>query len=84
MATKTVHLKYLPFDPSKKHIPLKVVQERVFRKTSWIYKKMAAGEFPYPVQISPSCVVWREEDVNQYLIDTARNFGSGVVGGCNQ
>lgn len=83
MATKSIHLKYLPFDPSKKHIPLKTVQERVFRKTSWIYKKMAAGEFPYPVQISHACVVWREEDIIQYLIDSARKYGSGVVGEVN-
>lgn len=43
----------------------------VMRKTgmgsSTIYRKMASGEFPQPVRISPAMVRWRESDVDLWI-----------------
>lgn len=81
MAATAINFKHKPFDPSKKHIRLPEVRSMVFRSTAWIYGEMKKGTFPASVKISPSLCVWRVEDVENYLIETAKRVGSGVAEG---
>ncbi|QPN38158.1 AlpA family phage regulatory protein [Salmonella enterica] len=70
--------------PLKKHIRINEVREMVWRSTSWIYAEMKKGNFPASVKISPCLCVWRTEDVENYLIETAKRIGSGVVEGASK
>lgn len=81
MAKLATHFKYKPFDPTKKHLRRKEVMERTFLATTTIYKYMRLGIFPAPTQISPSLVVWRECDIDAFMIEQAKRCGSGVVKG---
>ncbi|EIP3951816.1 AlpA family phage regulatory protein [Salmonella enterica] len=81
MAAPAKKIGHKPFDPSKKHIRIKEVREKVWRSTAWVYAEMAKGNFPESVKISPCLVVWREEDIDNYLIEMAKRCGSGVVEG---
>lgn len=78
MAKLAINFKHKPFNPAYTHIRLDDVCKKVFLKSSSIYQKMAKGKFPASVQLSPRVVVWREADIDQWLIDAAINQGSGV------
>lgn len=69
------------FDPKKTYIRLPEVCAIVFRKTSWVYSQIAEGKFPAPVKLSPAVSVWAVEDVQQWLIDSVNQNGSGVAEG---
>ncbi|HDC2658634.1 TPA: AlpA family phage regulatory protein [Salmonella enterica] len=84
MAATAINFKHKPFDPTKKHIRINEVREMVWRSTSWIYAEMKKGNFPASVKISPCLCVWRTEDVENYLIETAKRIGSGVVEGATK
>jgi prophage regulatory protein len=45
---------------SKKFLRLPAVLERVGLKRATIYKRIAAGTFPAPIQIGPRAVAWDE------------------------
>lgn len=81
MAAIPVNYKYKPFDPNCKHLRKKEVMERTFLASSTIYKYLNLGIFPAPTQISPSLVVWRECDIDAFMIEQAKRCGSGVVEG---
>ncbi|END1362327.1 TPA: AlpA family phage regulatory protein [Salmonella enterica subsp. arizonae] len=81
MAATATNFKYKPFDPSKKHLRRKEVMERTFLASSTISKYLKLGIFPAPTQISPSLVVWRECDIDAFMIEQAKRVGSGVVEG---
>ena len=45
----------------------KQVEEITGLSRSSVYRLMAAGEFPRPVQVSPGAVRWRERDLKCWL-----------------
>ena len=58
----------IPFLPDDRLLPLPEVQQIVPLSRSSIYKKLAAGEFPAPIRLSPGRrVAWRERDLLAWL-----------------
>lgn len=50
-------------------IRLKEVQHRVGLGRSTIYRWMAEGKFPKPVQLGGSTVAWSEGEVDRWIAD---------------
>ena len=50
-------------------IRLKEVQYRVGLGRSTIYRWMAAGKFPKPVQLGGYAVAWAEADIDAWICD---------------
>lgn len=50
-------------------IRLKEVQHRVGLGRSTIYRWMAEGKFPKPVQLGGYAVAWAEEDINSWILE---------------
>ena len=46
---------------------IKEVTKRVTFSRSEIYKKMAANEFPKPIQLGRQRVAWRVSDIERYI-----------------
>ena len=46
---------------------LKEVMKHVTFSRSEIYKKMAANEFPKPIQLRRQRVAWRVSDIERYI-----------------
>ncbi|WP_313114088.1 AlpA family phage regulatory protein [Pseudescherichia sp.] len=67
------------FDPSYEHIRLPEVKKIIFRSSAFVYGEMAKGTFPAGVKLSPAITVWRKQEVEQWLIDSVKANGSGVV-----
>jgi len=81
MAAKNFLWQPKPLDLRFTHIRLPEVCEMIFRKQSFIYDGTAKGTFPTPSKLSPAINVWRKEEVLQWLVDSAKSIGSGVVEG---
>lgn len=56
-----------PFCPGERLLPLPEVRQLVPLSRSAIYQKMAAGEFPAKIRLSPGRVAWRERDILAWL-----------------
>ena len=54
---------------------LPAVLDRVGVSRASLYRMIAAGEFPAPVQLSPRSVAWPESDVSEWI--EARIAGRG-------
>jgi len=55
---------------------LQEVRERIGGLShAWIYKKIAAGEFPPPIRLAPRAVGWRSQDIEIFL--ASRPVGVG-------
>ena len=46
---------------------IKEVMKRVTFSRSEIYKRMAANEFPKPIQLGRQRVAWRVSDIERYI-----------------
>lgn len=55
------------FQPGERLLPLPEVRQLVPLSRSSIYQKLAAGEFPAPIRLSPGRVAWRERDLLNWL-----------------
>ena len=47
---------------------IKQVQDQTGLARSTIYKLMAAGDFPYPVKVTPKSSRWVSSDVNDWKL----------------
>jgi prophage regulatory protein len=58
-------------NPATKHrlIRLREVRMRVGLGTSTVYRYLAEGKFPRPVQIGGSRVAWVERDIDAWIAD---------------
>jgi len=56
-------------DPQKadRFLKLKEVMARTSLGSSTIYRRMKAGTFPKPKQLSEACVRWRESDIEKWM-----------------
>lgn len=59
------------FQPGERLLPLPEVRQMVPLSRSAIYQKLAAGEFPAPIRLSPNRVAWRERDLLAWLNNRA-------------
>lgn len=57
----------VPFQPGDRLLGLPELRQVVPLSRSSIYSKIAAGEFPTPLRLSPGRVAWRERDVLAWL-----------------
>jgi prophage regulatory protein len=44
------------------------VLERIDRSNAWLYKKMAEGSFPKPVNLGGRAVAWLESEVSDWIL----------------
>lgn len=51
---------------------LKEVQRRLSLSRSTIYSRMAAGDFPPPIQLGPRAIGWRRADIDAWLESRTR------------
>ena len=58
-------------------IRLKEVQHRVGLGRSTIYRWMAEGKYPKPVQLGGYAVAWSEDDVDTWISARLRRGGDG-------
>lgn len=49
-------------------LKLKEVMSRTSLGSSTIYRRMKAGTFPKPKQLSEACVRWRESEIDAWMI----------------
>jgi prophage regulatory protein len=61
---------------NRRLISLKTVQGRTGLKHTTIYKGVALGTFPQPVQISSRCTRWYEDEVDDWIAALPRGVGS--------
>lgn len=50
-------------------LKLREVMVRTSLGSSTIYRRMKAGTFPKPKQLSEACVRWRESDIDRWMDD---------------
>lgn len=55
--------------PSERMIRLPELRGLVGMSTTTIYARMAAGDFPRPVQMGAQAVAWRESQINAWMRD---------------
>ncbi|MFO1255741.1 MAG: AlpA family transcriptional regulator [Sphingomonadaceae bacterium] len=53
-------------------IRLKEVQHRVGLGRSTIYRWMAEGRFPKPVQLGGYAVAWAEDEIHNWIVETLK------------
>lgn len=58
-------------------IRLKEVQYRVGLGRSTIYRWMAEGKFPEPVQLGGYAVAWAEEDIDKWIAQRMNGVSTG-------
>ncbi|MFK3660148.1 helix-turn-helix transcriptional regulator [Scandinavium sp. NPDC088450] len=68
-----------PFDPKYTHIRIQDVCDMIFRTQTFVYEQMAKGQFPTPTKLSPAVSVWRKEEIEKWLVESAKSIGSGAV-----
>jgi prophage regulatory protein len=66
--------------PKARLLPRREVEARVGRSRSWIYSKMARGDFPRPVEVGPGSVGWLESEIEQWLASLPRRNYEGQQG----
>ena len=54
-------------DQPERILRLKPVIERTGLSRSTLYRKVADGTFPRPIQLSARCIGWRETAVNAWM-----------------
>lgn len=54
-------------EPLDRLLRLKDVMRVASLGSSTIYRKMADGTFPRPLQLSSACVRWRESDIRGWM-----------------
>lgn len=84
MAAAVANWKAKEFDPTFEHIRIGEVKKIIFRSQSFIYQEMGKGTFPAGVKLSPAITVWRKKDIEQWLINSVKANGSGVVEGATK
>lgn len=52
---------------SDRLLKLKDVKDRTALGSSSIYRRIAAGTFPRPRQLSPACVRWMESEIDYWI-----------------
>lgn len=62
-------------------IRLKEVQHRVGLGRSTIYRWMAEGKFPKPVQLGGYAVAWSEEEIHEWIRAKMPPFSRGNLNG---
>ena len=58
---------------------LKHVQRRLALSRSAIYSRMAAGDFPLPIQLGPRAIGWRQADIDAWLESRTRQGRTQTV-----
>jgi prophage regulatory protein len=58
---------------------LKQVQNRLALSRSAIYSRLAAGDFPQPIQLGPRAIGWRQVDIDVWLETRTRQSRKGTV-----
>lgn len=67
-------------NPAKQRlIRLREVRLRVGLGTSTVYRYLAGGKFPRPVQIGGGRVAWLETDVDAWIVDRVEASGRGAT-----
>jgi predicted DNA-binding transcriptional regulator AlpA len=67
-------------NPAKQRlIRLREVRLRVGLGTSTVYRYLAGGKFPRPVQIGGGRVAWLETDVDAWIVDRVEASGPGAT-----
>jgi prophage regulatory protein len=51
----------------RRYLRLPELKRKFPMSTSWIYAKVAAGEFPAPHRLSARAVAWDEDEVDAFL-----------------
>lgn len=51
----------------------KQVQERTGLSSATLYRRMAAGDFPLPVDLGGNSVGWYESEISNWLLDRAKS-----------
>ena len=63
----------MPFPIShEKLLGRKKVEQRIDKRKSWIYREIAAGNFPAPVKIGPRSVAWVESEIDAWINQTIK------------
>jgi len=52
---------------SDRLLPLAVVADRTSLSKATLYRMIAAGQFPRPLQVGPNSVRWRESDLKSWM-----------------
>ena len=55
------------FQPSERAIRIREVCDKTGISRSHLYRLIAIGQFPSPIQISERISIWREADVDRWL-----------------
>ena len=58
--------------PVPEILRLKHVQRRLALSRSAIYARMAAGDFPPPIQLGPRAIGWRQMDIDAWVESRTR------------
>lgn len=61
---------------------IREVKEMTGLGQSTIYRRIAAGDFPAPVSISPRLVAWRQEDLDAWK-NQLKPAGAGCIDNAN-
>ncbi|QPD06398.1 MAG: Transcriptional regulator, AlpA family (modular protein) [Candidatus Nitrospira kreftii] len=65
--------------PSPLVLRLKDLQRRLALSRSAIYARMAAGDFPPPIQLGPRAIGWRQADIDAWVESRTRQSHSQAV-----
>jgi prophage regulatory protein len=60
------HLSHVPTEPVRLFVLLPTVMQATGLGRSTIYRLVANGEFPAPVQVGPRAVAWRWADLDHW------------------
>jgi len=67
------------FSPVPVILRLKDIQRRLSLSRSAIYSRMAAGDFPQPIQLGPRAIGWRQADIDAWLESRTRQSHNQAV-----
>jgi prophage regulatory protein len=65
--------------PSPLVLRLKDLQRRLPLSRSAIYSRMAAGDFPPPIQLGPRAIGWRQTDIDAWVESRTRQSPNRAV-----
>ena len=68
-----------PTPPPPRLLKLSEVMHLTGLSKSTIYRRIAEGSFPKPVQISAHGVRWRESDIHKWIMDRPEKTASGAA-----
>lgn len=67
------------FTPFPEILRLKHVQRRLALSRSAIYARLAARDFPQPIQLGPRAIGWRQSDIDSWLESRTRQSHNQAV-----